>query len=131
MTSRDDDEAGLRRAFAALRREDMEKAPSFEALLAGAPPVRGHRRGGLVPLLSGLVAVSVVAVMLAVRTARHPAPAPMASMAQWTAPTDFLLKTPGREILETVPRFGTPPPLALSEGASGSGPSPRPRSVLP
>jgi hypothetical protein len=131
MTHQDDDETDLRRTFAALRREDTEKAPSFEALLAGAPSVRGHRRGGLVPLLSGLAAVSLVTVVLAVWTVRHPAPAPMASMAQWTAPTDFLLKTPGREILETVPRFGIQPPLALPRGASGRGPSPRPRSVLP
>jgi hypothetical protein len=127
MTNRDDDETDLRRAFAALRREDTEEAPSFEALLAGAHAVRGRRRGSVAPLLSGLVAASVAAAALAVLT-RHPTPAPRASLEQWTAPTDFLLKTPGREILETVPRFGA---LALPGGASGSGPSPRPRSVLP
>jgi hypothetical protein len=111
----DDEEADLREAFAALRREDAEKAPPFEAVLAGAGAARGRR--GLAPLLGGLAAVSVSATLFAVLTVRRsaPTPPPMASIEQWTAPTDFLLRTPGHEILETVPRIGARPSLALPE----------------
>src|SRR6476659_5864137 len=30
----------------------------------------------------------------------------VASLAEWKAPTDFLLETPGRELLRTVPEIG-------------------------
>jgi len=125
----DDDETDLRRAFAALRQEDAERAPSFEALLAGGrAPGRGRGRG---LLLSGLLAASAMAAVLVVVTMRGPAPLAKPSMEQWAAPTDFLLKTPGREILETVPRFGAPPSLDFEEGVPGGAPSPSQRSVLP
>jgi hypothetical protein len=120
-----DDESDLRTAFAALRREDATEAPAFEALVARARPPGGRR--GLVPLLGGLAAVSAIAVVLAVTAGRRPgpAPSPAASIEQWIAPTDFLLRTPGYEILQTTPRIGAPPVLALAEGAALSGPRPK------
>jgi hypothetical protein len=120
---RDDDEADLRQAFAKLRREDAEQTPPFDDVLTAAQLRRGRRR--LAPLLGGLAA-SVAAIVLVVvaMAVRHPASTRprVAAIEQWTAPTDFLLRTPGREILETTPRIGARPFLALPEGASASGP---------
>jgi hypothetical protein len=120
---RDDDEADLRQAFAALRREDAEQAPAFDGVLTAAQLRRGRRR--LVPLLGGLAAsLAAIAIVVVAVAVRHPPSTPprVVGIEQWTAPTDFLLRTPGREILETTPRIGARPFLALPEGASASGP---------
>ena len=102
MTMRDDDrdDADLRQAFAVLRREDANAAPIFQAVLARARPRRLAPLGGL------LVAASVAAAVLGIVVRRPDPPKPMASMGTWIAPTDFLLSTPGREIVQTVPRIG-------------------------
>jgi hypothetical protein len=52
---------------------------------------------------------------------RDPAFVPSLASEPWTAPTDFLLKTPGFEVLATTPRIGAPPRLALLEDAARSG----------
>jgi hypothetical protein len=120
---RDDAEADLRQAFAALRREDAEQAPPFDGVLTAAQLRRGRRR--LAPVLGGLAAsVAAIVIVVVVVAVRHPpsTPPPAAGIEQWTAPTDFLLRTPGREILETTPRIGARPFLALPGGASASGP---------
>lgn len=132
MTKPGDDETDLREGFAALRREDSAKTPAFETLLAGATV--GRSRGRLLPRWGGLLAaVSLVAAALvAVAVLRPPrTPSRIASVEEWTAPTDFLLRTPGREILESVPRIGAPPYLAAFEGAIPRGASRKPRSVSP
>jgi len=102
MTMRGDgqDDADLRQAFAVLRREDAKAAPIFEAVLARARPRRLAPLGGL------LVAASVVAAILGVLVRRPDPPPPVASLGTWIAPTDFLLDTPGRQIVQTVPRIG-------------------------
>jgi hypothetical protein len=120
---RDDEEADLRQAFAALRREDAEQAPPFDGVLTAAQLGRGRRR--LVPILGGLAAsVAAIVIVVVAVAVRHPPSTPprVVGIEQWTAPTDFLLRTPGREILETTPRIGARPFLVLPEGASASGP---------
>lgn len=102
MRDDDQDDADLRQAFAALRREEAKAAPTFEAVRAQA---RGRPRR-LAPLGGLLVAASVAAAILGIVVRRPDPPPPMASMEQWIAPTDFLLDTPGREILQTVPQIG-------------------------
>ena len=97
----DPDDADLRQAFEVLRREEAKAAPAFEAVRARRAPRRLAPLGGL------LAAASVTAAILGVVARRSDPPPPMASMEQWIAPTDFLLDTPGREILETVPRIGS------------------------
>ena len=113
--AKDDD---LREAFAALRREDAARTPTFDALLAGA--AGEARRGPRHPLWSvgglAVAAAVLVAVIVGVRVRRPaPMPSPMVSLEQWTAPTAFLLRTPGLEILETVPRIGGPVPRPRPE----------------
>jgi hypothetical protein len=95
------DDGDLREAFAVLRREDERAAPTFEAVRARVRPRRVAPLGGL--LAAASVAAAVLGVVL-----RHPdPPPPPVSMSHWIAPTDFLLETPGREIVQTVPRIGS------------------------
>ena len=97
---RDDDD--LRQAFAVLRREEAKAAPAFEA-------VRARARVGIprvAPLGALLAAATVAAAVFGVVVRRQGPPPPMAAIGAWVAPTDFLLDTPGREIVQTVPRIG-------------------------
>lgn len=99
---RDDgeDDSDLRQAFAVLRREDAQGAPAFDAVRGRVRPRR------LAPVAGLLAAASVAVAILGIVVRRPDPPLPPTSMGEWIAPTDFLLDTPGREILETVPRFG-------------------------
>ena len=56
---------------------------------------------------------------------------PMTSIEQWTAPTDFLLETPGRELVETVPRIGDLGVVGANEAADESGSRRKRRSMSP
>jgi hypothetical protein len=100
MRGDDPDDADLRQAFDALRREDAKAAPAFEAVRARVRP------RSLIPLGGLLAAASVAAAILGFVVRRPDPRPPVASMEQWIAPTDFLLDTPGREIVQTVPRIG-------------------------
>jgi hypothetical protein len=103
-----DAEARLRGLFHRLAEREAASAPSFARVLGRARP---PRRGGLFRL--GLPAAAIaVFVLLAVLLPRAPkAPAPGAaagpagapSLAEWRSPTDFLLRTPASELLESVP----------------------------
>jgi hypothetical protein len=101
MTPDDDD---LRRAFADLRRSDAATAPGYERVLSRVVP-RGRSGRGLAVLASA----SVVAAVLAGLAIRRPDPSPLpaVSLEGWTGPTDFLLETPGQEILHGEPGIGT------------------------
>jgi hypothetical protein len=115
--TRPDDEADLRAAFASMRHEDAARAPTFEAVVTAAS--RGaakRRRPWLVPALTGTVAAAalVVAITAVVRRPEPRVPAAR-SIDEWTAPTDFLLETPGRDFLGSVPRFGVPREVAPLE----------------
>lgn len=94
-------DGALRDRFAALRREDERQAPEFASLWPGrACAPRGKTRWLIAAACALIVAVSV----LWIRSAwRKPADV---SLAEWKAPTDFLLETPGREMLRTVPEIG-------------------------
>jgi len=133
---RDKEETNLRDAFAALRRDDAANAPVFEAMLAAAEArsknAVNRRRPWFVPATVGtLAAGALLTTMIAiVRRPYQPLPS-MASIEQWTAPTDFLLETPGGAVLETVPHIGTPPMLGPLDAAAESGPRTKRRSVSP
>jgi len=96
----------LRERFAALRREDAAQAPVFA--------LPGRRRISApwswrnpVMALSALVLAAVVFFTLH----RDPdRPAHGQSITEWKSPTDFLLQTPGREVLNSVPVFTQWPP---------------------
>ncbi len=124
----DDQDPELRGRFARLRREDEAGAPKFAASLREAERARGGR-----PLekklawgvAAGAAVVMVVALGVAQRwlqwrdSPAGPAHALEASILDWTAPTDFLLETPGAELLRTTPALGRLP--SVSSGAPAFG----------
>lgn len=138
MTGQDEhDDPDLRQAFAALRAEDTAQPPDLERLLARPRPSRP--RAARLPRLAGFAAAAAaaaVAVLLlahALGAFRSPTPHDVqaVSVASWTAPTDFLLRTPGQDILGPLPRLGGgPAPFPLPERAERT-PAPKPRSVAP
>jgi hypothetical protein len=132
MTMRhEDDDVDLREAFAALRREDADLAPPFRAPASG-PVARTRRRARTLRALlaTGALAASMVVGLWTWRRGT-PAPPPTVSMEVWIAPTDFLLSTPGRELLHSVPRLVEPSSMAASPGRTGNIPPPTRRSVSP
>jgi len=101
------DEDDFRSRFAQLRREDEAHAPAFNL-----SPRRGTRRPGRSTrtLIVAAACVTTMAaalfILLVPRKAERPPAKPIASLAEWRAPTDFLLDTPGRDLLKTVPAIG-------------------------
>jgi hypothetical protein len=81
----------LRQAFAELRRVEGEQAPKFVV-----PALRVRDR--LKPVLR--LAFAALLLIIVVLSFRRP---PEPSISAWKAPTDFLLATPGRELLQSTP----------------------------
>jgi hypothetical protein len=101
------DDAELRKRFAALRDEELARIPGFEQV------VRRVRLGPYMGLraLTVSAALVVVAIVTVPHIFREPTPVPevvVPTLAQWRAPTDFLLNTPGRDVLHTIPQIGEP-----------------------
>jgi hypothetical protein len=90
----------LRQLFAELRRAETERAPRFEATaLAGRNrlnPQLHLRRMSFAAVLLILVALAFLPML------RRPT---QPSITAWKAPTDFLLVTPGRELLHSTPEL--------------------------
>ena len=98
------DESGIRRRFAQLREGDRERAPGFAQTYERARSRRSSRPIHRVrPLaLAAAAAVVIAAIWLASgRSLSHPAATP--TIANWRAPTDVLLRTPGSELLGAMP----------------------------
>lgn len=101
------DDQDLRAAFETLRRETQ----------AGVAPFRRPRRAParrtiawhLKPLLATGVLAAVIAGLVIERRAveRRRIVEPFLTSTAWESPTDFLLATPGQELLNTVPAVGT------------------------
>ena len=108
----------LHRHIAQLRREDERRAPQFAALWRSRQrkPQRRIRR-----LAAGAFAVIILAGLFWLRAFRRSSEdTTIASITEWKAPTDFLLETPGRDLLRTVPEIG---------GWSGFAHTPRPETM--
>jgi len=105
MIERDDHQ--LRKGFEALRREDAACTPPFEATAAAA-----RARQATVPrhrALTLAAAAAVVAVVVVSIWRERDGVRPQIDLAtvRWHAPTDFLLKLPGDELLRSVPQLGS------------------------
>jgi hypothetical protein len=102
---RDDD---FRVRFAALRKEEEAQAPEFAVPAWSGAGARRWRSAEKV-LVMAVCLVTIVAALVLVRFG-PPKPgrngAPVASITEWRAPTDFLLQTSGQEFLRTVPAIG-------------------------
>ncbi len=95
----------LRERFEALRREEEAQAPAF------AVPGARSRRPPPLPAWAAAAALVIVAGAalwwLLPRADENAAPLLVDwSATVWRAPTDFLLETPGRDLLRTVPTLG-------------------------
>lgn len=82
----------LHHAFEELRQVESAQVPRFERLWQPRP-ARGH---------SKLAAAVLLLVVTLTAIAVH-RPEPRPAISAWRAPTDFLLKTPGQELLNTLP----------------------------
>ncbi len=104
------DENGIHQRFAQLRESDRESAPSFAKTYGGARTRRSmSAASGVRPLVIGAAAAFVIAaVWLANARPFSPRTAPptIAAIATWRAPTDVFLRTPGSELLGTMPALG-------------------------
>lgn len=107
-----EDDRDLYDAFAAVRREEEARVPPIAMLLTAARR-QGCRKlsGKLIAAtvcLASLIAVSVwlPRVHVAHKGSTREREQAEASIASWKPATDFLLETPGRELLEDVPSIG-------------------------
>ena len=101
-----DDDRELRKLFAQLKGEDRARTPSFRA-----PAMRVAPRRRPIVRVALAAAIVVIAVVLA-RPDQTPrimaGPAVDLGTTAWRSPTDFLLNTPGSELLRSVPSVGSP-----------------------
>ena len=109
MTEMRDDE--LRAAFNALNRDVQTSAPPF-ADLASASRLNDARRRHRVRRGSILIAVILIPALIAVSARSTPAfdferfstlTGIDPGAVSWEAPSDFLLSTPGYDLLRTIP----------------------------
>jgi hypothetical protein len=101
------DDRDLRHRFAELRRKDRTNAREFSSCLH-----RAGRRAKPIPLSvwvavsAGLAVMIAAGAMLVPRSGRRNTGSPETSITEWKSGTDFLLRTPGLELLQTIPRIG-------------------------
>jgi hypothetical protein len=103
------DDLDLRERFAALRQEEAAQTPEFDLHRVPARERRRRLSPARIFAVTACVAVAVsVALWLRPASSRQqPEPgSPVVSITEWKAPTDFLLETPGRDLLRTVPAIG-------------------------
>lgn len=93
----------LQRRFAVLRREEGEHAPEFGRLWHDRANARRRQTRWFMAAACVLVALALLWIRSVQR--RHDDKT-VASITEWKAPTDFLLETPGCELLRTVPKIG-------------------------
>lgn len=103
-----DSDRDLREQFAALRHTTGMGAPSFRSTLAEAARRRRPRTWLRYPIAVtvGAASIAVVALLVAHSGARRETLVDL-TVVRWNAPTDFLLQTPGGELLRTMPAFTT------------------------
>jgi hypothetical protein len=102
-----DEESDLRERFAQLRAEERLGVPRFESAR------RGRKRHLAWRLIAATAALLLVVIMTITTMAIRSRPtrfsdsdrAAVRSVAAWHPPTDFLLRTPGREMLTTTPHI--------------------------
>jgi hypothetical protein len=115
----------LRRGFAALRREEDQQTPEFATLWRSR--ARAQRRQARWFAAAACALIALLAFLWIRSVQRRPDDKTVASITEWKAPTDFLLETPGRELLRTVPEIGE---WQVYTALPGVTPSPLVKKVL-
>ena len=99
-----DDDRELRELFSRLKQEDRARVPSYRT------PVARLASRWPVGRLTVAAAIVLIALVLG-RPDRTPTRARQLvdlGAATWESPTDFLLITPGSELLRSIPAVGSP-----------------------
>ncbi len=103
-----EEERELGRLLQELQRQDEASAPSFRDVLRRPDRVRSNALPQRLAL--GVLTVSVLAAMGVIFLIRRPAPEgrpPVPeTISEWKSPTDSLLRTPGWELLDSIPSIG-------------------------
>ena len=101
------DDSEIRHRFAELREADRAHAPGFAQTFARARARESWRaRQRVRPLVIAAAAgVLIAAIWLGHSRSFSPATT-TPTIATWRAPTDVLLRTPGSELLGTMPALG-------------------------
>lgn len=81
----------LRDAFRQLRETESTLVPRFE--------IRQRERRGIAPLIAGIAAILIIIIVMV--SSRRSIERP--DISAWRAPTDFLLRTPGKDLTSSVP----------------------------
>lgn len=99
------DERDLQVLFDGLRNEERQHTPPYSRTRwpGHGRTMRVRLRLAFAGALMLLIAATIVIVNLPSDT---PPAAASIPIAEWKAPTDFLLLTPGQELLQSAPRFG-------------------------
>jgi hypothetical protein len=98
----DVDEKNLRKLFQELARDGEKAAPPFRVPAAEGRRRRSIRRPLLAAVAAAVLAVAGPAVLNRLRVRSAETTGTVASIASWSAPTGFLLETPGRELLSST-----------------------------
>jgi hypothetical protein len=88
----------LRALFHQLRDEELPVA-RFQL------PVAGNRQGATGNWWRAAVTAAAIVIVTIVALHHHRRPPVTESIVTWKAPTDFLLRTPGSELLSSIPRI--------------------------
>ena len=99
-----DQDSDLRERFAQLRAEDQRVVPPFD-------PAMRVRKRPLVRRVAAATAALLLFLVIAIAIRSRPTRfsdadhATVHRVAAWQSPTDFLLRTPGKELLTTTPQI--------------------------
>jgi hypothetical protein len=107
----DDRDRELARLFGAARRADESAAPELEKLLERSRTRRPTSAGRRITYAAAIACLVTVAILL-VRDGARRRIAPAAEtpqLADWQSPTDFLLDTPGSDLLTELPTLASLP----------------------
>ena len=88
----------LREAFDELRQQEAASAPRYVPRTLLSVGSQARTRVSVPQLTFAAMLLITIAVIVF-----HPPAKPQPSITAWKAPTDFLLQTPGRELLTSVP----------------------------
>lgn len=106
------DDRDLHERFDSMRRADEARATSFERVVEAVHARRVRLRVSLVPIALATAVLAALGIVV-IRSLDSPLPRGAESLAEWTAPTDFLLRTPGSALLLSAPVF-VPPKMERS-----------------
>jgi hypothetical protein len=122
----------VQRLFQELRRRDEDTAPAFREVVTRARRIRsGPSTRRLAFGAAVFVALAAAAILLIRRPAFERRPRVSVMISEWRSPTASLLRTPGFELLDSVPSIGGPAPVFSRIEEGGPQATPLHRKEMP